>query len=92
MTIPPGGPTPPELPSEPPPPSISPGAPSGGDSKIMQSPFAQMFAATGSMPTAKEMKAIMNGILMQEVRNIKQQDKRWKEAMKKLKKAIKGED
>ncbi len=65
--------------------------PSGVTPSILDSPFAKMFAKTGVAPTAQEMQQIMNGILKQEVDNIKKSDDAWKRAMQKMKEAIKGE-
>lgn len=58
------------------------------DSFLLQSPFAKMFQATGVPPTVKEIRAIINGILQQEISEIKRQDAAWKKAMKQLKDAI----
>ena len=63
-----------------------------GGARMLDSPFAKMFAASGAMPTAKEMHAIMNGILMQAVHEIKRSDKQWKAAMKKLKRQLEGNE
>ena len=51
-----------------------------------------MFERTGAMPTVKEIRAIINGILKQQIDEIKRQDAGWKRAMKKLKEAIEGND
>jgi hypothetical protein len=93
MTTPASGPSP-----TPPPQGPSPAggqSPQSSDEKdayLLQSPFAKMFRATGHMPTAQEMKAMMNGILMQAVNQIKQQDQQWKKAMQKLKEQLEGKD
>lgn len=84
-------------PSLPPQEPIHPSTPSAppssdqADAFLLQSPFAKMFRATGAMPTVKEIRAIINGILKQEIAEIKRQDAAWKSAMKKLKEAIEGE-
>ncbi len=44
------------------------------------------------MPTPKEIQAIINGILKGQIVAIKKQDESWKKAMRKMKKAILGED
>lgn len=62
------------------------------DAFLLKSPFAKMFAATGTEPTAKEMRMIINSILKYQVDQIKKQDAAWKKAMKKLKDAIEGKD
>lgn len=97
MTTPPTGSAPD---SKPDPIKSSPNVPSpkpleSSDSKdaiLLNSPFAKMFRGTGAEPTVQEMRAIINGILQQQIDTIKQQDARWKEAMKKLKDAIEGND
>jgi len=62
------------------------------DEFLLKSPFAKMFERTGMTPTAKEMRAIINGILKQQIDEIKRQDAGWKRAMKKIKEAIEGND
>lgn len=57
---------------------------------LLNSPFAKMFKATGAMPTVKEIRAIINGILKQQLNEMKRQDAGWKKAMRKLKDAIEG--
>lgn len=89
-STPPTGPKPP--PESQPPPAPQPIDPS--DSKaafLLKSPFAKMFEKTGATPTVKEMKAIINGILRQQIQEIKKSDDRWKQAMENLRKAIQGE-
>ena len=91
-TRPPSGP-PPGVPSQPTGPSPSESASqSAYDAELLQSPFAKMFTATGAQPTAKEIQAIINGILKQQVDDIKKQDEEWKKAMKKMKDIIEGND
>ena len=88
MTVPPSG-----GPSAPTPPEPSkPIQPDSKDAFLLNSPFAKMFKATGTMPTVKEIKAIIDGILKQQILEIKRQDAGWKKAMKKLKEAIEGND
>lgn len=92
-TQPPGGPGgPPQIPSmkisAPPPKPLS----GGGSDPIMNSPFAQMFAKTGHMPTAEELHAIINGILNQQIAQMRKNDAKMKEASRKLKKVIEGDD
>lgn len=97
MTTPPTG---PDQPSKQPP--LPPSGPSNGpkpltpsdkeDAFLLTSPFAKMFERTGAMPTGKEIRAIINGILKQQVDAIKKQDASWKKAMKKLKDVIEGKD
>ncbi len=55
------------------------------------SPFAKMFAQTGALPTAKELKAIIDGILKAELQAIKKSEDSWKASMKKIKEAIEEE-
>lgn len=79
MAIPPVGPsTPPPSPQE-----LSPA--------MLNSPFAKMFEATGAMPTVKELQAIINGILKQQIDEIKKSDASWKRAMQRMKEAAKGD-
>ena len=85
--------------STPPPKPIK---PSGGskplspsDSKdafLLESPFAKMFRASGAMPTVKEIRAIINGILKEQINEIKRSDAEWKKAMQHLKKVIEGDE
>ena len=85
----------PKPPPEPPKPSEAPKPlkpADGNDSFLLNSPFAKMFERTGAMPTVKEIRAIINGILKQQIDEIKKQDAGWKRAMKKLKEAIEGND
>ena len=62
------------------------------DAYLLKSPFAKMFTLHGGKVTAKEMRAIINGILKSVVDDIKKQDARWKKAMEKMKKTIEGND
>ena len=92
-----GGPPPIQPPPKPPAVPSKPGKigkPSSEDqaSALENSPFAKMFEATGAMPTAKEIRAIINGILRQQVAVIKRDDEEWKKANRKLKEAIEGND
>ena len=91
-TPPPQGPQGPQGPSTPPPSSQPAQQTDQQDAALLNSPFAKMFAATGTMPTAKEMQAIINGILNQVVAQVKQDDAQWKKAMEKLKKQLEGKD
>jgi|GEM_PF-2655580 len=59
---------------------------------LLKSPFAKMFEHTGAKPSVKEMKGIIDGILKTVINEIKRQDAGWKKAMKKLKRAILGEN
>lgn len=51
-----------------------------------------MFRATGAMPTVKEIKMIINGILKEQITHIKRDEEMWKKAMKKMKEVIEGND
>lgn len=91
MTTPTSGPGAPE--PQPPPTPSSGGKPiEPHKSSMLDSPFARMFAATGAMPTVKQMTMIINGILKQQVDQIKQQDAQAKKNAKKLRDAIEGKD
>lgn len=61
---------------------------SAQDVALLNSPFAQMFRKSGAQPTPKEIQEIINGILKQQVTQIKLQDAAWQRAMKKLKNAM----
>ncbi len=90
-STPPTGPKPP--PESQPPPTPQPIDPSDSkDAFLLKSPFAKMFEKTGAMPTVKEIKAIINGILQQQIQAIKRSDDQWKQAMENLRKAIQGEE
>ena len=93
MSVPPAG----EAPQEPIQPLTPPSSPSptGDDSKyafLLKSPFAKMFRATGAMPTIKEMRAIMDGILNTVIQQMKLQEAEEKKAQERLKKVIEGQD
>lgn len=64
--------------------------PSNGASNApaMNSPFAQMFAKTGMTPTPKELKMIIDNLLRDQISEIKKNDQRWKEAMRKWKEEL----
>lgn len=79
---------PPQQPIHPTSPANPPSSAEQRDSFLLQSPFAKMFQATGVPPTVQEIRAIINGILKQEISEIKRQDEAWKKAMKQLKDAI----
>lgn len=51
-----------------------------------------MFRATGAMPTIKEMRAIMDGILNTVIQQMKLQEAEEKKAQERLKKVIEGQD
>jgi ABC-type glycerol-3-phosphate transport system substrate-binding protein len=57
---------------------------------LLKTPFAKMFERAGATPTIKQMRAIIDQILKQTIREIKRQEKGWKKAMKKMKDAIEG--
>ena len=85
--------------SNPPPKPIKPtGSPkplSPSDAKdafLLQSPFAKMFRATGAQPTVKEIRMIINGILKEQINEIKRSDAQWKKAMEHMKKVIEGNE
>ena len=59
---------------------------------ILNSPFAKMFAKVGVFPTAKQMIQIMGNILKQQIDQIRKSEQSWKEAMRKMKDAIEGDD
>lgn len=59
---------------------------------LLKSPFAQMFRATGAMPTVKEIRAIINGILKEQINEIKRSDKEWKKTDEYLKRVIRGDE
>lgn len=61
------------------------------DAYLLKSPFAKMFTAHGAKVTAKEIRAIINGILKQQVEEIKKQDAKWKKAMRKLRETLEGQ-
>jgi hypothetical protein len=95
MTTPPSGPGQPPPPPEHIQPPSTPKMAKSDDPRaafLLSSPFAKMFEGTGAQPTAKEMHAIINGILKQQINEIKRSDAGWKKAMKKLKEAIEGND
>jgi len=62
------------------------------DEKLLKSPFARMFAKTGTMPTAKEMQAIINNLLKSVIAAIKRQEAEAKKAYEHMKKVIEGRD
>lgn len=67
----------------------------GGDEKyafLLKSPFAKMFERAGAAPTAKEMHAIMNGIMMSTFYELKRQEDHRKETDKHLKDVIEERD
>lgn len=80
-------------PPEPIKPSSSPKSPTSSgsdDAYLLKSPFAKMFRASGAMPTVKEIRAIINGVLKTQLSEMKRADKEWKKAQEKLKKVIEG--
>jgi len=82
-------------PPEPIKPASSPKPLSPSDSKdafLLQSPFAKMFERTGQMPTVKEIRAIINGILKQQISEIKRSDEQWKKSMERMKRVIEGDE
>ena len=92
-TTPPSGNQPPKKPVQPTPAKPAKMAPS--DAKfayLLKSPFAKMFEKSGATPTIKAMKAIIDGIVKHQLVVMKQNDKEWKKAMKKMKDSIKGND
>lgn len=69
--------------------------PDKSDSKysfLLNTPFAQMFARAGATPTAEEMHAIMNGIVMSLLDEMKRQEKHRKEVAQHLKDVSEGKD
>ena len=62
------------------------------DSALLNSPFAKMFRAAGAVPTLKQIKAIINGILMTQVRAIRKDEARWKKVIRKMKERMEGKE
>lgn len=94
-TTPPGGPQGPNQPPEPKKLGEVPKLPKGQEQEqpsMLNSPFAKMFERMGITPTAKQIHMMMSNLLRQTLTEIKRDDKRWKEAMKKLKKEIEGKE
>ena len=65
---------------------------SAQDAFLLTTPWAKMFERAGATPTGKEIRGIINGILNKQIDDIKKEDAKWKEAMKKLKDIIEGND
>lgn len=59
---------------------------------LSNSPWAQMFAKSGTLPTAKELKQLIDGLLRDVIHRIKKDDDRWKEVMRKMKEVIEDQE